>query len=49
MPPRNSASIEIARPPDDVFPWLVEPEKRLQQSLVRALQRLTELVEAGAN
>ena len=30
MAHRNSASIEIARPPEDVFPWLVEPEKRLE-------------------
>ena len=26
----NRAEIEIARPPEAVFPWLVEPEKRLQ-------------------
>ena len=27
---RNQATIEIARPADDVFPWLIDPEKRLQ-------------------
>ena len=26
----NHAEVEIARPPEQVFPWLVEPEKRLQ-------------------
>ena len=27
---RSEASIEIRRPAADVFPWLLEPEKRLQ-------------------
>lgn len=27
---RSEASIEIDRPADEVFPWLLEPEKRLQ-------------------
>ena len=26
----NRASIEIGRSPEDVFPWLVDPQKRLQ-------------------
>lgn len=30
MSHRSHASIEIAQPPDVVFPWLCEPEKRLQ-------------------
>ena len=27
---RSEASVEIARPPADVFPWLLDPEKRLR-------------------
>jgi carbon monoxide dehydrogenase subunit G len=27
---RSEATVEIARPAADVFPWLLEPEKRLQ-------------------
>ncbi len=27
---RSEASIEIDRPPAEVFPWLLDPEKRLQ-------------------
>lgn len=27
---RTHAAVEIARPPETVFPWLVEPELRLQ-------------------
>jgi carbon monoxide dehydrogenase subunit G len=27
---RSTATIEIERTPEDVFPWLLEPEKRLQ-------------------
>ena len=30
MPHTNRASVEIARAPDEVFPWLVEPAKRLR-------------------
>lgn len=26
---RSEATVEIARSPDDVFPWLVDPDKRL--------------------
>jgi carbon monoxide dehydrogenase subunit G len=28
--PRNEASVDIERPAQDVFPWLLEREKRLQ-------------------
>jgi len=44
MAHRNHATIEIARPPEDVFPWLVEPEKRL-----RWVQGLESSQAAGEN
>ena len=30
MSHRNEASVEIEAPPEQVFPWLAEPERRLQ-------------------
>lgn len=51
--PRAEAAVEIERAPADVFPWLVDPEKRLRwvRGLVESAPagdgRYEEVMEAG--